>query len=99
MNDTFAAISKVVLARYRSMTPTERCFAASSPFETARAIIESSLPSDLTMEQRRHAVVRRLYRDELPEVALIAHAKCVDAVTAALPSMPLNMPGGRIARR
>src|SRR5260370_24240258 len=74
MNDTSAAISKVVVERYRSMTPAERWLAASSLFETARQIVESSLPSGLTIEQRRLAVARRLYKNELPEVALITHA-------------------------
>jgi len=81
MNDTSAAIAKVVVDRYRSMTPAERWLAASSLFETARKIVESSLPSGLTMEQRRLAVVRRLYTNELPEVALIAHARYVDSAT------------------
>jgi hypothetical protein len=81
MNDTSAAISKLVVDRYRSMTPSERCLVASSLFETARKIVESSLPSSLTLEQRRLAVVRRLYQSELPEVALIAHARYVDSAT------------------
>jgi len=92
MNDTSAAISKVVVDRHRSMTPAERWLAASSLFETARMIVESSLPSGLTLEQRRLAVVLRLYKNELPEVALIAHAKFVHSATPALSSMPLNMP-------
>jgi hypothetical protein len=70
----------------RSMTPAERLVAASSLFDTARKIVEASLPSGLTMEQRRLAVARRLYRNELPEAALIAHAKYVDAATPALPT-------------
>jgi hypothetical protein len=74
MNDTSDAVAKLVLERYRSMTPSERWLAASSLFETARAIIQSSLPSTLTAEQRRLAVVRRLYNGELPEAALVAHA-------------------------
>jgi hypothetical protein len=77
MNDTSAAISKMVVDRHRSMTPEQRWLAASSLFETARKIVESSLPSGLTEEQRRLAVVRRLYQNELPEVALIAHARYV----------------------
>jgi hypothetical protein len=81
MNDTSAEISKLVAERHRSMTPTERWMAACSLFETARKIIESSLPGDLTLEQRRLAVVRRLYQNELPEAALIAHAKYVDSGT------------------
>jgi hypothetical protein len=75
VNDTSDAIAKVVLERYRSMTPAERWLAASSLFETARAIIQSSLPSNCTSEQRRLAIARRLYENELPEAALIAHAK------------------------
>lgn len=74
MNDTPDAVAKIVLERYRSMTPAERCLAASSLFETARVIIQSSLPNALTAEQRRLAVARRLYSDELPEEALVAHA-------------------------
>jgi hypothetical protein len=59
------------------MTAAERWLAASSLFETARAIVESSLPGDLTLAQRRLAVARRLYGSELPEAALIAHANYV----------------------
>ena len=79
MNDTTDAFAKVVLERYRSMTPAERWLVASSLFETAREIIQSSLPNDFTVEQRRLAVAKRLYGDELPEAALIAHAKHVSA--------------------
>jgi hypothetical protein len=77
MNDTSDAIAKIVAERYRSMTPAERLSAASSLFETARALIQSSLPSSLTAEQRRLAIAQRLYRNELPEKALVAHAKYV----------------------
>ena len=75
MSDTSAAVARVVGDRYRSMTPAERCLAASSLFDTARAIVESSLPKGLTLEQRRLAIVRRLYATELPEAALTAHAR------------------------
>jgi hypothetical protein len=81
MNDTSAAISEVVADRYRSMTPAERWSAAASLFETARKIVESSLPSGLTIEQRRLAIIRRLYKHELPEAALIAHARYVHSGT------------------
>ncbi len=88
MNDTTAAISEVVSDRYRLMTPVERWLAASSLFETARKIAESSLPSGLTMEQRRLTIIRRLYKNELPEVALIAHARYVHSATMPELSMP-----------
>jgi hypothetical protein len=74
MNDTSARVSKLVADRHRAMSPEERLRAASSMFDTARAIIESSLPRDLTIAQRRLAVARRLYAEELPEAALTAHA-------------------------
>lgn len=73
MNDSSAEILRFVADRHRSMTPEERWLAASSL--TARKIVESSLPSGLTTEDRRLAVARRLYQNELPEAALIAHAK------------------------
>ena len=88
MNDSSAEILKIVAERHRSMTPEERCLAASSLFETARTIAESSLPSGLTPEERRLAVARRLYQNELPEAALIAHAKYVDSGTPPRNSAP-----------
>jgi hypothetical protein len=48
---------------------------ASSMFETARAIIESSLPHNLTRRERRLAFARRLYAGELPDAALLAFAE------------------------
>jgi hypothetical protein len=48
-------------------------------FETARSIVVSSLPRGLTVEQRRYAVVKRIYGDELPEAALFAHARYSEA--------------------
>lgn len=82
MNDTSAEISMLVADRHRSMTPAERWLAASSMFQTACEVVEASLPNGLTLEQRRLAVVRRLYQNELPEVALIAHARYFDSATS-----------------
>ncbi len=48
MNDTSAEMDKMVAERYKLMTPERRMRIASSMFETARAIIESSLPLKLT---------------------------------------------------
>jgi hypothetical protein len=79
MNDTSDAISQIVSERYRLMTPAERWLVASSLFETARAIIQSSLPSGPTPEQCRLAIVQRLYQGELPEEALVAHANYIAA--------------------
>jgi hypothetical protein len=75
MNDTSVAVERRVNERYAEMSAEERMRIVASLYETARAIIESSLPAGLTAEQRRYAIVKRLYGDELPEAALAAHAK------------------------
>jgi hypothetical protein len=75
MSDTSDNVSRLVFERHQAMTPAERWRAASSLFETARAIVESSLPAGLTVEQRRLVVARRVYGTELPEAALLAHAR------------------------
>lgn len=77
MNDTPESVAKMVDDRHRAMTPLERLIVASSMFETARKVVESSLPNGLTAEQRRLAIARRLYAKELPEVALLKHARFV----------------------
>jgi hypothetical protein len=75
MNDTSPKIAALVAERYRQMTPDERVRIASSMFDTARAIIESSLPPNLSRRERRLAYARRMYGNELPEAALIAFAE------------------------
>ena len=79
MNDTSDTVARVVNDRYASMTPEERMRIAASLYETARAIVESSLPDGLTREQRRYASAKRLYGDELPEAALLAYARYVES--------------------
>ena len=75
MNDTPPDVEEMVDERYRSMTPDQRVRIAVSMFETARALIESSLPPNLNRKERRLAFARRLYADELPEAALHAFAE------------------------
>ncbi len=41
----------------------------------ARLLVEASLPSSLTPIERRFAIARRFYGQELPEQALLAHAR------------------------
>jgi hypothetical protein len=78
MNDTSPEMSRMIAARYSAMSPFERMQIASSMFETARAIIASSLAAGLSREQRRYAIAKRLYGEELPELALRAHASYPD---------------------
>lgn len=75
MEDTSPEIAALVAARYRQMTPDERIMIAVSMAATARAIIESSLPPNLSRRERRLAYARRMYGNELPEAALIAFAE------------------------
>jgi hypothetical protein len=48
----------------------------------AREIIQSSLPSGLSIQECRLAIIERLYKGELPEEALLAHAKYTSAMGA-----------------
>lgn len=75
MSDTSPEFERMVAERYRQMTPVERIRIASSMFETARMIVESSLPIHLQGAQRRLAWARRMYSGELPEEALLAYAR------------------------
>jgi hypothetical protein len=73
VNDTSLTVGRLVADHNRALTAEQRWQIAASQFETARAIVDSSLPAGLTAAQRRVAVARRLYGSELPELALIAH--------------------------
>jgi hypothetical protein len=75
MNDTSPEMERIVRERYRQMSSDQRMKIASSMFETARQIVESSLPATLTRKERRLAWARRLYTGELPEKALLAFAE------------------------
>ena len=75
MNDTSAEFERIVRARYAAMSPLERMEIVGSMRRTAILFIESSLPEGLSPEQRRYAVAKRLYGDEVSEQALLAHAR------------------------
>jgi hypothetical protein len=83
MNDTSPEFEALVNERYRRMTPDERVRIAAAMYDTARAIVLSSLPPGLSRRERRLAFVRRLYGDELPEAALIAYAEWDDGRDAS----------------
>jgi len=75
MNDTSPEFEAMVNERYRRMMPDERVRIAASMYDTARAIVLSSLPTGLSRRERRLAFARRFYEGELPEAALIAYAE------------------------
>jgi hypothetical protein len=75
MNDTSDTVARLVTEHYAAMTPAERMQIAASMYDTARAIVETSLPPGLTRTQRRYAIAKRIYGDDLPEALLIAYAE------------------------
>lgn len=75
MNDTSADFARRMAAAHAAMTPEQRWRLASSMYDTARAIVDSSLPPALSRSERRAALARRIYRQELPESAIAAHAR------------------------
>jgi hypothetical protein len=75
MNDTHPEFIARVAAHYASLTPLERMRIAAGMYQTARAIVASSLPPGLSREERRLAIARRMYGTELPEAALLAYAR------------------------
>lgn len=100
MNDTSTAFDAIVDDRYRRMDPVERMAIASSMFDTARAIVESSLPATLSRRERRMAFAQRMYANELPDAALQAYAdwlepNSVQRVTKSeeLAPIPAAVPG------
>jgi len=75
MSDTSPKMERIVSERYRQMSADERVRIASAMFETARKIVESSLPAGMSRKERRLAWARRVYGGELPEKALVAVAE------------------------
>jgi hypothetical protein len=74
VKDTPEIVARLIAEHHGSSTVEQRFAAASSLFDTARAIVDAPLPAELKGAQRRYAVAKRLYGDELPEAALLAHA-------------------------
>jgi hypothetical protein len=85
LTDTSPDIERRVAARYAAMTSLERFEIVCSMRQTAITIIESSLRPGLTHVERRYAIAKRLYGDELPEAALIAYANYLDLPNTGLP--------------
>ncbi len=52
-------VSAMIEAHYLAMTPRERLEIAASMFDTARAIVDSSLSPGLSREERQYAIANR----------------------------------------
>ena len=70
--DTPEDVADRIAKFHAALTPDERWRIASGMFETAKAIVASSLSPDLSAADRALAMARRMYAAELPEAALRA---------------------------
>ena len=61
MDDTSPEMALMVRERYARMQPIERFQIGVSMFETARAMVLSSFPSELSPLERRRRLCERLY--------------------------------------
>ncbi|RPH94772.1 MAG: hypothetical protein EHM68_13610 [Lysobacterales bacterium] len=61
MNDTAPNIASYVRERYLAMKPGERFLIGIGMFDAARALVEASIPADLSSLERRRAICERFY--------------------------------------
>jgi hypothetical protein len=63
MHDTTPEFRRLMRERFRALTPAERVRMCTEMFETARQIVEASLPEGLDPEERRYRICRRFHGD------------------------------------
>jgi len=63
MNDTTPEFAKWVRQRFLALAPADRVSLCADMFETARALVEASLPAGLDPIERRRRICRRFYGD------------------------------------
>ena len=61
MDDTTPEFRRLMRERLLALEPAERVRMCADMFETARRIVEASLPGDLDPEERRYRICRRFY--------------------------------------
>ena len=61
MNDTALDVSEYVRMRYSAMSAEERFLIGINMFDTARAIVEASIPHNLPEPERQRAICQRFY--------------------------------------
>ena len=69
MRDTTPEVRQMMTERYRALKPEERVRMCAELFESARLLIEASLPAGLDEIERRRRVCRRLYGEVLAALA------------------------------
>jgi hypothetical protein len=63
MDDTTPEFRRLMRERFRALAPAERVRMCGDMFETARLIVEASLPGGLDPDERRYRICRRFYGD------------------------------------
>ncbi|OGA45886.1 MAG: hypothetical protein A3F74_05565 [Betaproteobacteria bacterium RIFCSPLOWO2_12_FULL_62_58] len=63
MQDTTPEFRKLVQEGFARMTPEQRVLACTGMFDTARALVEASLPGGLDPVERRFRLCERFYGD------------------------------------
>ena len=63
MDDTTPEFRRLVRERLAALAPAERVRMCADMFETARQLVEASLPADLDEQERRYLICRRFYGD------------------------------------
>lgn len=68
MNDTSPEIEKMLRVKYMSLSGFERVQIGSSMFESAKKIVESSLPKELAPVEKKIQMFLRFYGHEFSEL-------------------------------
>lgn len=63
MQDTTPEFQKLAEESYARMAPEERVRICGEMFDTARALVEASMPDDLDPAERRFRLCERFYGD------------------------------------
>ena len=61
MDDTTPEFRRLVRERFRALAPAERVRMCAEMFDSARRIVEASLPAGLDPEEKRYLICRRFY--------------------------------------
>ena len=64
MRDTTPEFQRFVDAQFQRLSPAERVRLCTEMFDTARILIESSLPANLSAYERKRRITERFYGPE-----------------------------------
>jgi hypothetical protein len=69
VDDTAPEFRRPMRERLLALAPQERVRMCAEMFDTARLIVEASLPKGLSEEERRYQICRRFYGQDLADRA------------------------------